>query len=86
MQIIFERNSTSTFVIMYSLYLYFFDLSLRNTSKALDIFDDEKRSHIAVWNWIQRFDSSQIYKRKRASAFIVDETSLKLGIITFRYG
>ena len=71
---------------MYSLYLYFLGFSLHNTSKALDIFDDEKRSHIAVWNWIQRFDSSQIYKRKRASAFIVDETSLKLGIITFRYG
>jgi hypothetical protein len=31
------------------------------------IFKDEKRSHIAVSNWIQRFGSSQIYKRKRAA-------------------
>jgi putative transposase len=47
----FVRNRTSTIVVMYSLYLYFLvGLSLRNTSKALDIFDDEKRSHIAVWN------------------------------------
>jgi putative transposase len=65
---------------MYSLYLYFLGLSLRNTSKALDIFDDEKRSHISIWNWIQRFGSSQIYnKRKRVSAFIIDETVIQIG-------
>src|ERR687896_493745 len=65
---------------MYSLYLYFLGLlSLRNTSKALVIFKDEKRSHIAVWNWIQRFGSLQIYKRKRISAFIIDETIIQIG-------
>ena len=65
---------------MYSLYLYFLGLSLQNTSTALDIFDDdEKRSHIAIWNWIQRFGSCQIYKRKRISAFIVDETIIQIG-------
>ena len=64
---------------MYSLYLYFLGLSLRNTSKALVIFRDEKRSHIAVWNWIQRFGSLQIYKRKRVSAFIIDETVIQIG-------
>jgi putative transposase len=62
---------------MYS--LYFLGLSLRNTSKALVIFRDEKRSHIAVWNWIQRVGSSQIYKRKRVSAFIIDETIIQIG-------
>ena len=75
----FVRNRISTIVVMYSLYLYFLGLSLRNTSKALDIFDDEKRSHIAIWNWIQRFGSCQIYKRKRISAFIVDETIIQIG-------
>ena len=77
----FERNRTSTIiVIMYSLYLYFLGLSLRNTSKALVIFKDEKRSHIAVWNWIQRFGSCQIYnKRKRVTAFIIDETVIQIG-------
>ena len=54
-------------------------MSLRNTSKALVIFRDEKRSHIAVWNWIQRFGSLQIYKRKRISAFIIDETVIQVG-------
>jgi len=64
---------------MYSLYLYFLGLSLRNTSKALVIFRDEKQSYVSVWNWIQRFGSSQIYKRKRVTAFIVDETIIQIG-------
>ena len=75
----FERNRTPTFIIMYSLYLYFLGLSLRNTSKALVIFKDEKRSYVSVWNWIQRFGSLQIYKRKRVSAFIIDETVIQVG-------
>ena len=64
---------------MYSLYLYFLGLSLRNTSKALVIFRDENRSYVSIWNWIQRFASSQIYKRKRVSAFIIDETVIQIG-------
>ena len=40
----FERNKISTPVVMYSLYLYLLGLSLRNTSKALIIFQNEKRS------------------------------------------
>jgi len=75
----FERNRTSTFIIMYSLYLYFLGLSLRNTSKALVIFRDEKRSYVSVWNWIQRFAESPIYKRKRVTAFIIDETVIQVG-------
>ena len=55
MQIRFERNRTSTIVIMYSLYLYFLGLSLRNTSKALTIFKDQKRSYVSVWNWIKLY-------------------------------
>ena len=84
----FDRNRTPTIVVMYVFLFISITscfLSLRNTSKALDIFDDEKRSHIAIWTWIQRFGSSRIYKRKRISAFIVDET-IRLGIITFGYG
>jgi putative transposase len=64
---------------MYSLYLYFLGLNLRNTSKALTIFRDEKRSHVAVWNWIQSFDCYQFYRRKRISAFIIDETMVQIG-------
>ena len=80
MEIKFERNKTSTLVVMYSLYLYFLGLSLRNTSKALIIFQNEKRSHVSVWNWIQRFGSFQIYnKHRRITAFIIDETMIQIG-------
>jgi putative transposase len=79
MQIRFERNRTFTIVIMYSLYLYFLGLSLRNTSKALTIFKDQNRSYVFVWNWIQRFGSYHIYKRKRMSRFIIDETIIQIG-------
>ena len=61
------------------MYLYFLGLSLRNTSKALVIFRDKKRrSYVSVWNWIQRFGSLQIYKRKRVSEFIIDETVIQI--------
>ena len=80
MKIKFERNRTSSFIVLYSLYLYFLGLSLRNTSKALEPFKDEKkRSYVSVWNWIQRFGSCQIYKRKRVTAFIIDETIIQIG-------
>ncbi|MDR4512575.1 MAG: DDE-type integrase/transposase/recombinase [Nitrososphaeraceae archaeon] len=78
-QIKFERTRTSNYIVMYSLYLYFLGLSLRSTSKALVVFRDDKRSHVSVWNWIQRFGSCQIYKRKRVTAFIIDETVIQIG-------
>ena len=71
---------------MYSLYLYFLGLSLRNTSNALIPFRDQKISHVSVWNWIQRFGSWQIYKRKRVSAFIIDETIIQLVANISGYG
>ena len=64
---------------MYSLYLYFLGLSLRNTSRALEPFKDENMSYVSVWNWIQRFGVYQIYKRKRIFAFIIDETVIQIG-------
>jgi len=59
----FERKRTSTVIVIYSSsYLYFLALSLRNVSKALDVFNDKKRSYILL-NWINGFDSYHIYKR-----------------------
>jgi hypothetical protein len=48
--ILFERNRTSPIIVMYSLYLSFLGLSLRNTSKALEPFNDQQRSHVDVCN------------------------------------
>jgi putative transposase len=64
---------------MYSLYLYFLGLSLRNTSKALEPFKDQNRSYVSVWNWIQRFGVSNLQKKTRVSAFIIDETVVQIG-------
>jgi len=83
MKIKFERNKTYSFIVMYSLYLYFVGLSLRNTSKALTIFRDRKRSYVSFWNWIQRFGSCQIYKTERISSFIIDETMIQIGSQNF---
>jgi putative transposase len=59
--------------------VYFLGLSFRNTSKALESFE-EKRSHVSVWNWVQRFNPKKIYPRKRRiTAFIIDETMIQTG-------
>jgi hypothetical protein len=69
----FERERTSVGLVMYALYLYFLGLSFRNTSKALEPFEEKKRSYVAVWSWVQRFNPKIIYCRKtRVAAFIID--------------
>src|ERR687887_808876 len=76
----FERNRTRPFLIKCTLYLYFLGLSLRSTSKALEPFVD--RSYVAIWYWIQQFDSKHVYpnkKKSRISAFIIDETQIQIG-------
>ena len=77
--LIFQRERTPTGLIMYALYLYFLGLSFRNTAKALDPFV-EKRSHVAVWNWVQLLNPNKFYlRRTRVTAFIIDETMLQIG-------
>jgi putative transposase len=62
---------------MYSLYLYFLGLSFRNVSRAIELFI--QRSHVAVWKWVQKFDSKQIYQCKKVTAFLIDETMIQIG-------
>jgi putative transposase len=53
-------------------------LSLRNTSQSL--LPLIKRSHISIWNWIQRYKPGKIIQsRKRIAEFIIDETLIKAG-------
>ena len=33
---------------------------------------------MSIWNWIQKFSQYHIYKRKRISAFIIDETIIQI--------
>ena len=59
--------------IVYSLHLYFNDLSLRNTSKALSRF--VQRSHTAIRDWIQKYKPKRLFCNKiKIAEFIIDET------------
>jgi putative transposase len=79
------RNRTSLSYIGRALYLYFLGLSIRNAAKAMFCFRKVKRSHVAIWKWIQKYHPKKILsKRKRISEFIVDETLLKVGLEIIR--
>jgi len=72
------RKRTKPEDIVYSLYLYFLGLSLRNTSKALSRF--VKRSHTAIRDWIQKYKPEKIFSKKiQIAEFIIDETQIKVG-------
>jgi hypothetical protein len=64
---------------MYTLYLYFLELSFRSTAKALNP-SVKRRSHVAVWNWAFLFYQNKFYlKRIRVTAHNIDETMLQVG-------
>lgn len=46
--LLFERNKTSSFVLIYYLYIYFLGLSLRDRSRALTVFKDEKKGYVSI--------------------------------------
>jgi putative transposase len=73
----FERKRTDPHVVLYALYLYFLGLSFRDVSHALEPF--ERRSHAAVWQWVQRYEPQRVFDVKRIQAFLVDETYVKVG-------
>jgi putative transposase len=50
----FERDRTDTFVVELAIILYDSGVSLRKTKRVLGWIGVEC-SHVAVWNWIQKF-------------------------------
>jgi putative transposase len=73
-----NKKRTEPEDIVYSLYLYFRGLSLRNTSKAVSRF--VKRSHTAIRDWIQRYKPEMLSSRKiSVTEFIIDVTIIKVG-------
>jgi putative transposase len=76
-----KRNRTSSSDIEYALYLYFLvGLSTRNVSKAIFCLHKVKRSHVAIWKWIQKYHPRKVFSNKRKiSEYIIDETLLKVG-------
>ncbi len=76
-----RRNRTSSADIGYGLYLYFLGLSTRNVARALSFLHIVKRSHVAIWNWIQKYrpQRPKSKRKNKITEFIVDETVLKVG-------
>ena len=74
------RNRTSSSYIGRALYLYFLGLSTRNVARAMFCFRKVKRSHVAIWKWIQKYHPKKMSsKRKKIEEYIVDETLIKVG-------
>jgi putative transposase len=75
-----KRNRTSSRDIVYGLYLYFLGLSTRNVAKALSFLNIVKRSHVSIWNWIQKYQPKRISsQRNKIDELIVDEAVIKVG-------
>src|ERR1700693_4027837 len=77
LMLIFQRKRTRPHIVLYALYLYFLGLSFRDVSHALDPF--VRRSHMAVWKWVQRYEPHRVFDVKRVQAFLVDETYVTVG-------
>ena len=60
--------------------MYFLGLSTRNVAKALSFLNIVKRSHVSIWNWIQRYQPKRISsQRNKIDEFIFDEAIIKVG-------
>jgi putative transposase len=75
-----NRARTHPAVVRYSLYLYYSSRSFRLAAKCLSSL--VKRSHVAIWKWVQRYaflaaDRFRIDKHKIRQIF-VDETLVKI--------
>ncbi|MDR4510390.1 MAG: hypothetical protein MRJ93_01635 [Nitrososphaeraceae archaeon] len=74
----FNWHKNSSFIVLYSLYLYFLGLSLRNTSKALIIFGDDKMCLLLFGNGYQCLQLNHTKLRKRLTAYTMDETIIPI--------
>ena len=74
-----NRTRTDPAVVTYGLYLYFNSRSFRLAAKSLAPI--KKRSHVAVWKWVQKYaDCADRFRtdRRLVRAIFVDETLLQI--------
>ncbi len=75
-----KRKRTPSSDIGHALYLYFLGLSTRCVAKAMFFLHKVRRSHVAIWNWIQKCHPRKTpSKRKKIEEYIVDETLIQVG-------
>ena len=74
-----RRTRTHPAIVRYSIYLYFSSRSFRLAAKCLESI--VKRSHVAIWKWVQEYsslaDRFRVGKRSVKRIF-VDETLIKI--------
>src|SRR5919108_3723359 len=74
-----ECSRTHPAIISYGLYLYFSSRSFRLAAKCLE--STIKRSHVAIWKWVQKYSDSAdrfVTARHIVREIFVDETLLKI--------
>lgn len=73
-----QRERTPLPFILYALYLYYSGLSLRCVSRALEHV--MKRSHNAIWLWIQRFSQlTEYFQVGCVDCIAIDESWFQVG-------
>ena len=68
-------------IISYGLYLYFSSRSLRLAAKCLESITITRRSHVAIWKWVQKYSDCAdrfILERRLVKEVFVDETLLRI--------
>ncbi len=65
------KNRTSSKIMGYGLYLYFFlGLSFRSTAKALSFLKIIKISHhVSIWKWLQKYKPKRHLKDKKIKEY-----------------
>ena len=86
MKIEFERNKTSNFIVMYSLYLHLLGSSLRNTSKALIIFIGQQKKSCFCLKLDSEVAVYPFTRGKEYRLLLIDETVFRLEILCIGYG
>jgi len=76
-----KRKRTPSSDIGHALHLYFLGLSTRGVAKAMFFLHKVRRSHVAIWNWIQKcyYPQKISSKRKKIEEYVVDETLIHVG-------
>jgi len=80
-KLVVERERTPTKAIALGVLLYFNGVSLRKVSDLL-LKCGIKRSHFAVWEWIQKFGKSvkdDAFVGPMPAIIVADETMVKIG-------
>ena len=59
-----QQKKQKIFIIHWLWSVFVLGLSYKNTSKASSFLHKIKRSHVAIWNWIQKCDPQRYIEKE----------------------